>query len=138
MKGMIIVALVIIGVIVSAIYTYLFQQVYTERYGRRGLSYVLAAILAAGIMWFSLEYEVPSGWEYKVSLAIIIVSALLNLIWIIRGLLKPDVPVGMKNKCCRFTDIVGNRNCRNNFYSTISFVCFWWWGQEGETIVLAR
>lgn len=96
MKGMIIVALVIIGVIVSAIYTYLFQQVYTERYGRRGLSYVLAAILAAGIMWFSLEYEVPSGWEYKVSLAIIIVSALLNLIWIIRGLLKPDVPVGMK------------------------------------------
>ena len=66
---MIIVALVIIGVIVSAIYTYLFQQVYTERYGRRGLSYVLAAILATGIMWFSLEYEVPSGWEYKVSLA---------------------------------------------------------------------
>lgn len=96
MKEMIIVALVIIGVIVSAIYTYLFQQVYTERYGRRGLSYVLAAILAAGIMWFSLEFEVPSGWEYKVSLAIIIVSALLNLIWIIRGLLKPDVPVGMK------------------------------------------
>lgn len=36
MKEMIIVALVIIGVIVSAIYTYLFQQVYTERYGRRG------------------------------------------------------------------------------------------------------
>lgn len=96
MKGMIIVALVIIGVIVSAIYTYLFQQVYTERYGRRGVSYVLAAILATGIMWFSLEYKVPSGWEYKVSLAIIIVSALLNLIWIIRGLLKPDVPVGMK------------------------------------------
>lgn len=93
---MILVALVIIGVIVSAIYTYLFQQVYTEHYGRRGLSYVLAAILAAGIMWFSLEYEVPSGWEYKVSLAIIIVSVLLNLIWIIRGLLKPDVPVGMK------------------------------------------
>ena len=47
-------------------------------------------------MWFSLEFEVSSGWEYKVSLAIIIVSALLNLIWIIRGLLKPDVPVGMK------------------------------------------
>ena len=96
MKEMIIVALVIIGVIVSAIYTYLFQQVYTERYGKRGLSYVLAAVLAAGIMWFSLEYEVQSGWEYKVSLAIIIVSTLLNLVWIIRGLLKPDVPIGMK------------------------------------------
>lgn len=96
MKETIIIALVIIGVIVSAIYTYLFQQVYKERYGKRGLSYVLAAALAAGIMWFSLEYEVPGGWEYKVSLAIIIVSALLNLIWIIKGLFKPEVSVGMK------------------------------------------
>lgn len=96
MKEMIIVGLVIIGIIVSAIYTFTFQLAYTERYGRRGLSYVFAAILAAGIMWFSLEYEMPSRWEYKVSLLVIIVAVLLNLIWIISGLRKPDVSVGMK------------------------------------------
>lgn len=78
-------------------YIHIYFNKYTQSVTeKRGLSYVLAAALAAGIMWFSLEYEVPGGWEYKVFLAIIIVSALLNLIWIIKGLFKPEVSVGMK------------------------------------------
>lgn len=96
MKEMIVVILVIIGIVISAIYTYIFQNFYKARYGRRGLSYILAGALAIGIIWFSLEYEVPSGWEYKVSLAIIIISAILNIVWIIKEMFKAEVDLGNK------------------------------------------
>ncbi|MBQ9608895.1 MAG: hypothetical protein IJV15_05550 [Lachnospiraceae bacterium] len=96
MSPLTVVLLVLIGIVICCIYPYTFETKYVDKFGGKGLSYILAGILGASVFWFSLVIEMPDSWQYTAAVVLFIVSAVLNLYWISKELRRHTVPISYK------------------------------------------